>query len=166
MSIRDLHCAMQVGEVSKLGGLETEFTVFGCGYMEDDKVKYRASSKQMEIYGFFQECSFKGIYPTSMMTKTYRKSVPPDLREEVAQGMKVQLASDIKKAYSSVYFENINLLSRLPAQNNAYLLLQKEIETAEGRFDEDQMLRIEGLAQLAYESKQLNQQSLDRKSVV
>ena len=54
---RDIECGQNVSRMMELRRFDSEFMAYGCGYVEDGKIKYRVTSKASELYDFVEKCA-------------------------------------------------------------------------------------------------------------
>lgn len=159
---RDEKCAIAVGEMANLGRFETEFMVYGCAFWEEERVKYRISSKELAMYDFMAAGGNQGLCPTPVQTHLERCLVPSGQKETIALQVKLELAKELKRTYTKEYFQALAPFAKQPPNNSAFDLLSNQCEALEGVFEDEALQWFWGLVELAYAGKVLNQVSYNQ----
>lgn len=152
---RDEKCAVTVGLMGELRRFDTEFIMYGCGYLESGQVHYRITGKEQLIHDFINKSLIENACPTPMMTLIKRCPVPAGANEDIALQTKLQLAKKIQQTYSKPYFNGLLTLAFVPPNNAAYDLLIKQRDRLEGVFEEDKLQGFAGMVDMALKAKVL-----------
>ncbi len=159
MGMRDMQCGGDVAKMAELNRWENEYIAHGCGYVDEGQIKYMVSGKFNDIAKFVENSAGQGIYPTPIMSRLERRLKPAGTEYDIRQEVKIKLAQDIQETYGKQYFEAIEAVCHQPANNSGYSLLFDQQEQLDGIFDEEKLHMFEGLVQLAYEAKVLDDSS-------
>ena len=101
MKFRDLQVAEDVGKKAELGWFDVEFTMYGCAYLDrtDDRMRYKISSKEEDIYDFIELAARDDIFPSKIETLTLKCPVPMGTKDLIANDVKKELAKELRKKY-------------------------------------------------------------------
>ena len=103
----NVRVAEEVGEKAELGYFDTEFTMYGCAFLnpQDGKMYYKVSSLAEDIYDFIEMSAQKKIYPSNVMTYTRKVPVPSGMKELIARDVKQELAQKLRSVYPKEFFK-------------------------------------------------------------
>lgn len=152
---RDMRCAADVGRMAALGRFDSEFEVFGCAYLKDGKITYRASSQAEDIYTFIRQSVHENLYPTSAASLIHRSPVPAGMQEQIAAETKLALLLDLHLRYPRCFFEALEPLAQTPANDAALDILLEMADAIDGHFHDGELQLLAGLMQFACEAKSL-----------
>ncbi len=158
---RDVQCGLDFARLVDLGCFDEEFVLYGCAFFEAGNSKYLISGDKEKIYQLHEHGYLHGRNFTPIIRKIQRRMVGSGQRDDIRQQLKVELAKDLQRRYCPIFFQELDKLTKVPANNQAYLLLQQEQERLDGRFQADDTLLFEGLCKLSIESKVLTEKSYD-----
>jgi len=153
---RDVIAANSVQQRAALGWFDVEFTMYGCAYLEDGKMKYRVSPKSEDIYEFIDNSYLRNIYPSNVLTYTEKCQVSSGMREMIAQDIKRNLAKILQKEYSRDFFEFLYDLAEKTTTNTAEPILWEEAARLEGVFDIERLANLENLVNYSYSCKKIS----------
>ncbi len=154
---RDAVCGDRIGFIAEMGAMEEEFAVFGCGYLEDGKIKYRVSSDKNEMYAFMLHAGRIPLYPTPIHILSERKLLGVEEKEDFIYQLKQQLAQKLKTFYPKEFFIDMKQLITQAPVNSAWPLLQILQEEIEGNFDFDELYLYRILLEQCYQKKLLDE---------
>lgn len=156
---RDAQCASDVANMAEMGKFEVDFPVYGCAYLENDCITYRVSSDAKDIYCFLDQSAHYGLYPTSIKHYIRQTPVPSGLRDQIAYETKITLAHMLKHDYGHTFFNLLEPFTKTLESDASASALFKMAEFIEGRFNEWELQLLEGTLNIAFEAKQLTEQS-------
>lgn len=141
VKFRDLIVAEDVGRKAELGWFDVEFTMYGCAYLDiaRDKMCYRVSENEEDIYTFIEQSVHKGIYASNVRRMTEKYPVPSGMKNLIAQDVKRELALQLRKEFPRAFFETLYQAAETFTTDQAAVILWKEAEQLEGVFDEDRL---------------------------
>lgn len=150
--IRDVLVAEQVGKKAALGYFDVEFTLYGCAYYtpKDDTVRYKISSKAIDIYTFIEYAQRQDIFASNVETISIKCPVPLGEKETIEIRVKYQLAKQLKEKYPKSFFIQLNTVAEQIRNNSAAHLLWELADEIEGHFEEKQLQQFEDLLHYAY----------------
>lgn len=159
MKARDFQVAEDVGKMAALGWIDTEFTMYGCGYLVGDLPHYLISNDANNIYDFIDGGTLSGVYPTPMVSLSKKCPVPSGQKEAIARQVKIELAEEIRRQYPADFLRVLANLGSAQANDGAKELLLTLQEKLTGLFVEDLLQIFESLVSLAYEHKVLGDEA-------
>jgi len=138
LKFRDEQVAEDISKKAKLGWLDTEIIAHGCAYLDSkcDKVFYKISTCEDDIYRFMETCKLDGYYPSRIMTLKRRYDLPTGMKEIVAKTVKIELALLLQRAYPKQFFYILYELGKQSERNDAAELIWDEIMDYENSLDE------------------------------
>ena len=100
LKFRDEQIAEDVAKKAMLGWFDVEFIMYGCAYLDPktDKMCYRISSREEDIYDFVEKSVRYNIYPGKVMSIRKRYPLPSGMKEFVAEEVKRELARTLKRS--------------------------------------------------------------------
>ena len=158
-SIRDVNCGNDVGKMDRLGKFDRDFIVYGCGFLENNQIKYMLSSNENTIIRFVEDSYFQDIVTTPVCSKWITCPVLSGTREDIIQNTKIALAKEIKRDYSGDYYQFLEQIARQNNNNFFYDALKNEQEKLIGLFQSDSLNWFEGLVKLAFVNKGIDKNS-------
>lgn len=150
MTDPNIQAARVVGRRAELGWFDVEFIMYGCAYLQHEKVYYKVSSQAEDIYHFAETAAVENIYTSNVFRYTEKCAVPSGMCDLIANDVKKDLARELKKRYSISFFKILNDLAERTQDNCAAQLLYREAEQLEGIFSEEKIDQFEMLVQYAY----------------
>jgi len=164
MKFRDIQVMEDVNKKAELGYFDVEFTMYGCAYwdMAADKVFYKVSSNNTDIYIFIEESVKNDIFPSKVETMTIKCPVPIGAKELIAADVKKELAKELKKKYTKRFFEDLYEIASIIRNNTASPVLWERAEALEGVFDEEQLIFFENMIVYSYGCQKLNRNNYEQ----
>lgn len=147
---RDLRTAHGVQFLLELGYYETEFTFYGCAYLENGKVYYKISEDAEDIYNFVESAALRNIYPSNVMQFTQKYAVPSGMKEIISKELKKELAKQLRSHYPKAFFESLYALAEKRKTNEAASELWAEADLLDGLFEANKMNDFEQLVEYCY----------------
>lgn len=157
MHMHDLRVAEDIGKMAELGWFDVEFTMYGCAYLFEGKMRYRISSEAKDIYDFIEGGARIGVYPGDVLSLTEKCPVPAGMKELIAQEVKKDLGRKLREVYSPGFFEALYALAEAVTTNTAAEVLWAEADNLEGVFEEEKLKYFEEMVDYAYSCRKLNQ---------
>ncbi len=157
MHMHDLRVAEDIGKMAELGWFDVEFTMYGCAYMFEGKMRYKISSEAKDIYDYIEHGAKQGVYPSNVLSLTEKCPVPAGMKELIAQDVKKDLGRKLREVYPQAFFEELYALAQAVTTNSAAALLWAEAEALEGVFEEEKLKYFEELVDYAYSCRKLEQ---------
>ncbi len=144
LKFRDEQVAEDVAKKAELGWLETEIMVYGCAYLDKkiDKVFYKISTSEADIYRFVENCRLAGYYPSKMLSLKRRYEMPTGMRESAACAAKIELAQILRDAFPKEFFYFLHQIADMSAGNEAAEYLWEEISYYENSLDYNWLYRL------------------------
>ena len=150
MTDPNVEAARVVGRRAELGWFDVEFIMYGCAYLQDEKMHYKVSSQAEDIYQFTEYAASEKQYTSNVLRHTEKCAVPSGMHDLIANDVKKDLARALKCSYSKTFFEILEHVSEQTWSNSAADLLWNEAEQLEGIFSEEKIDLYESLVQYAY----------------
>ncbi len=157
---RDMRCAADVGRMAALGRFDVEFQVYGCAYLEKDKITYRVSPQAEALYAFQAQSADLGLYPTTIYSHIRRTPAPSGMRQQLESETKLELVRQLRQDYPRCYFDLLRPFTQTPANNSSFPLLSRFADVIDGHFQESELQLLEGLMRTASEAKLLSADGL------
>lgn len=154
-SFRDLNCGNDVAMMDKLGRFDREFIVYGCAFLQKDEPHYFVSSRADTIDHFVQQSSLASLYPTPVSTALSACSVPAGAQSELARSAKMTLARELSHTYSPLFWQKLQKLTALPANNTGAQLIEERFAQLNGCFQPESLSLMAGLLQMTFAQKRL-----------
>lgn len=160
MKFRDLQVAEDVGKKAELGWFDVEFTMYGCAYLDrtDDRMRYKISSKEEDIYDFIELAARDDIFPSKIETLTLKCPVPMGTKDLIANDVKKELAKELRKKYQKEFFVELYQIADEIQSNHAQATLWQETEALTGIFDEERLKQFEDLVEYCYGCRKLKKE--------
>lgn len=142
LKFRDEQVAEDIAKKAELGWMDVEFMMYGCAYLDPamDKVFYKISSREEDIYEFMRSSKGYGFYPSRMMILKQRYAVPTGAKEYITQKVKLQLAHMLQDAYPKEFFYLLYQFAEENTCDSAASWLWKKAETLEDGLDGFQLI--------------------------
>ena len=128
-----------------LGCFGKEFCIYGIAYEDAEGTAYRTSGNALNLFKFTKYSGIENIYPTPVFTSLQRRIAPSGTEDMIKNLLKKETAVELKKQYNAIYFQAMNILGRINANNAAYTLLARIQEYLDGRYIESEIDLFEGL---------------------
>ena len=155
---RDEACASGASFLASLGAFGEDLLMYGCAYLEQNKITYRISPDASQIYQFQAASAHQNLYPTAVSSYVHRSSIPGGMREQLAYQVKLTLARQIQEQYPRYFFELLDPLAQSPANNSSFPLLTTMVDAIDGYFNAGQLQLLDGTIEFAYNAKLLDNQ--------
>jgi len=146
-----------VAQLFELGWFDVEFTMYGCAYLEDGKVFYKASPAEQDIYAFIEKSANKSIFPSNVMEYTVECPVPSGMKQMIAQDVKVDLGKQLREAFPQEFLELLYELGVEATNNTCAEQLWEEADQLEGKFDENLLRLFEDKVHFVHSCRHLNE---------
>lgn len=153
---RDEACAAGASFLASMGLFGNEVVVYGCAYLENDKITYRVSPDGKEIHQFHNASVYQNLYPTSVSMYNCRINTSSDLQEEINYEAKCTMARHLHDDYPRLFFDLLAPLSETPANNSSFPLLASMADAIDGYFDDFELQLLEGTMAQCYQAKLLD----------
>lgn len=157
---RDEEVAQSFGRMAELGYMDTEFTVYGCAYWQDNERYYYISADETKVYDFREKAYRQNIYPTVTMKYSLMAPVPSGQEEAIRQTVKKELAYRLQATYSAEFLESLFRLGQTPAKDSALPLLEQEQESLQFCYDRERLRLFDLTINAAHASKLLSEKSM------
>lgn len=138
-----------------LGCFGREFCVYGMAYIDVYGTAYRVSGNALNLFEFARYCGIDGIYPTSVYPNLQRRISLSGTEDMIKNLLKKETAGELKKQYNETYFQVMQVLGKISANNEAYALLSSMRDYLDGRYVESEIDLFEGLLLEAVNDKLL-----------
>ena len=160
-NFRDEQIAEDVAKKAMLGWFDVEFIMYGCAYLDPktDKMCYRISSREEDIYDFVEKSVRYNIYPGKVMSIRKRYPLPSGMREFVAEEVKRELARTLKRSYPKAFFYELYHMAKSARNNAAAPYLWDMVDCLEGVFEEEKLNDFEEQLQYFYSCHRLEPSS-------
>ncbi len=135
---RDMMTALDVGKKAEMGYYDVEINAFGCTYLNGTERNYRVSASAAKIYDYLEVAALNNLYPTAMITSTFKKPIPNGLKDMLSLDLKRNLAQTMRQNFSSPFLQALKQLAEAIKQNNACELLNSYMDTLECTFQREQ----------------------------
>lgn len=162
MQLHDERVAEDVREMAELGYFDTEFTMYGCVYLEKGARYYKISPNAADIYCFIEKSNLLNIFPSNVCQYTKSCAVPAGMKEVIAQDVKLELARQMSELFPIDFFEMLHQLSEQVTDSSANNFIADKLETLEGLFDIDQLRRFEDLLNYMYSCRRITPEEFSR----
>ncbi len=159
---RDLQVAMDFKAMAKMGYVDTEFTMYGCAYWEENVRNYLISINAREIWAFMEASKRAGRYTTPLKKISKSCPVPKGQQEEIANSVKIGLIDELAAAYPIKFWKEFEELSQVVSRDNAAEFLEVICKNAEHSFSQEQVDLAENLLDYSYEIKAIGQLTYQR----
>ena len=159
---RDLQVAMDFKEMAKLGYIDTEFTMYGCAYWENNTRNYVVSRNEREIWSFIEDSKKIGIHTTPVKKMSKTCPVPKGQQEEIANSVKLALVDELALNYPITFWKSFEDLSQCKSSDKAVDLLSGICKDAGYSFSQEKMSIAESLLDFAYEVKAISKDTYQK----
>lgn len=159
----NVQAAQTVRQMADLGWFDTEYTMYGCAYLNTEGVMcYRISSEEDDIYHFIEKSTRYDIFPSNVKTLSKKYPVPAGMQELVSTEIKKDLAKECQKAYPRQFFETLYCLADSLRTNSAKEWLWQEASQLEGKFEEHALNCFENLVHYTYSTLKLTHEEYQK----
>jgi len=152
---RDILVAENVREMLELGYFPTDFTMYGCAYLQNNELYFKISSEASDIYQFVEFAPLHDIYPSNIMILEREYNVSSGMQEILSLKVKIELANMLRNAYSKEFFFMLNDFANKTVTDDASELLWSEMDQLEGLFNSEKLADLEQLTNAAYSCRRL-----------
>lgn len=158
LKFRDEQVAEDVAKKAMLGWFDVEFIMYGCAYLDpkDDKLYYKISSNEDDIYNFVENSIKQQIYPSKVLSIRKRYPLPSGMKEIVAEEVKRELARVLKQTYPKEFFKDLYQMAEESRSNTAADILWEMAEQLEGVFEEKRLDEFEEFTNYSYSCHELD----------
>lgn len=155
-SLRDVSSAQMVQKLAEMNCFEQECTVYGYSWKrKNGKRMYSMSDDALLIQRAYEEHLLEQCSMTPVQQWTTRAIIKEETQEDLFLYFKLQLARQLKEAFSDVYFDCLLALQQAPGDDQAEALLLEWQEELDGYFNEEELHLFAGAADYAYMTKHL-----------
>ena len=158
----NLQTADDVQAMAELGYFDTEFTMYGCAYLENGKRYYKVSPEAADIYRFIEQSNLRNIFPSNVVQYTKKCAVPAGMKEVIAQDVKVELAKQLSGLFPMAFFDTLHFLADQITEDTASAMLWQRVEELEGLFDIESLRRFEELLNYMYSCRKLTPHTFEK----
>ncbi len=155
MKLHDAQVADDVRRMAELGYFDTEFTMYGCAYLENGNRFYKISPNADDIYDFIEKSNLHNIFPSNVYQYTKKCPVPAGMKEVIAQDVKVELARKIRADFPLEFFTLMEKLADEITDDSAADFMWKKVEELEGVFDIEKLRRFEEQMEYIYTCRKI-----------
>lgn len=159
LNSRDEEMAEEVAIMAELGKFEVEFTMYGCAYYENGKVKYLVSENAEKIYDFMYDIVNAEKLPTNIHSATMRTLVPSGAEAYILSEVRKQLLDKLYQLYDEKYFEILFEMQNVLRKDTAYSALKDLQYRFDGTCNQEQLQIFQGILESAYRKKILSTES-------
>ena len=156
---RDVQAAMDFQQMAALGYLDTEFTMYGCVYWQDNQRQYVISSAESAIWQVLEDGQKEGCAMSPLASLTKVCPVPLGQKEAIAHQVKLALAEELQNDYPAAFWAQFNQMAAVPANDLARDVVEEACQWAAASFSQEQLDLAEGLLDMAYAGKVLTSAS-------
>ena len=162
MQLHDERVAEDVREMAELGYFDTEFTMYGCAYLDKGQRYYKISPNAADIYCFIEESHLHDVFPSNVCQYTKSCAVPAGMKEVIAQDVKVELAKQLSDLFPREFLVMLQQLAEQVTTNGANEFLLEKRDALEGLFDIEQLRRFEELLNYMYSCRKVTSEEFSR----
>lgn len=155
MKLHDAQVADDVRRMAELGYFDTEFTMYGCAYVESDRRYYKISPNAEDIYSFIEKSNLQSIFPSNVYEYTKKCPVPAGMKEVIAQDVKMELAKKIRDSFSEDFFVMLANLAGDVTDDSAAEYMWSMVDELEGVFDIERLRRFEEQMEYIYTCRKI-----------
>lgn len=155
LDLRDLQVAMDVQKKAELGYFDSEFTVYGCSYLQNGLRYYKVSAEAEKIYDFVEQGAQLGLLPSNVHSMTKTCAVPMGMRDYIAREVKRELALQLREQYTKDFFVYLENVAKKVTEEQAMPILLEEQKKIAGCFDELQLRCFRERLDYAYQCRKL-----------
>lgn len=155
MKLHDAQVADDVRRMAELGYFDTEFTMYGCAYVESDRRYYKISPNAEDIYSFIEKSNLQSIFPSNVYEYTKKCPVPAGMKEVIAQDVKMELAKKIRDSFPEEFFVMLANLAGDVTDDSAAEYMWSMVDELEGVFDIERLRRFEEQMEYIYTCRKI-----------
>lgn len=155
MKLHDAQVADDVRKMAELGYFDTEFTMYGCAYVENDRRYYKISPNAEDIYSFIEKSNLQSIFPSNVYEYTKKCPVPAGMKEVIAQDVKMELAKKIRDSFPEEFFVTLANLAGDVTDDSAAEYMWSMVDELEGVFDIERLRRFEEQMEYIYTCRKI-----------
>lgn len=155
MKLHDAQVADDVRRMAELGYFDTEFTMYGCAYVENDRRYYKISPNAEDIYSFIEKSNLQSIFPSNVYEYTKKCPVPAGMKEVIAQDVKMELAKKIRDSFPEEFFVMLANLAGDVTDDSAAEYMWSMVDELEGVFDIERLRRFEEQMEYIYTCRKI-----------
>lgn len=155
MKLHDAQVADDVRRMAELGYFDTEFTMYGCAYVESDRRYYKISPNAEDIYSFIEKSNLQSIFPSNVYEYTKKCPVPAGMKEVIAQDVKMELAKKIRDSFPEEFFVMLANLASDVTDDSAAEYMWSMVDELEGVFDIERLRRFEEQMEYIYTCRKI-----------
>lgn len=155
MKLHDAQVADDVRRMAELGYFDTEFTMYGCAYVENDRRYYKISPNAEDIYSFIEKSNLQSIFPSNVYEYTKKCPVPAGMKEVIAQDVKMELAKKIRDSFPEEFFVTLANLAGDVTDDSAAEYMWSMVDELEGVFDIERLRRFEEQMEYIYTCRKI-----------
>ena len=155
MKLHDAQVAGDVRRMAELGYFDTEFTMYGCAYVENDRRYYKISPNAEDIYSFIEKSNLQSIFPSNVYEYTKKCPVPVGMKEVIAQDVKMELAKKIRDSFPEEFFVTLANLAGDVTDDSAAEYMWSMVDELEGVFDIERLRRFEEQMEYIYTCRKI-----------
>ena len=155
MKLHDAQGADDVRRMAELGYFDTEFTMYGCAYVENDRRYYKISPNAEDIYSFIEKSNLQSIFPSNVYEYTKKCPVPAGMKEVIAQDVKMELAKKIRDSFPEEFFVMLANLAGDVTDDSAAEYMWSMVDELEGVFDIERLRRFEEQMEYIYTCRKI-----------
>lgn len=155
-SLKDVSSAQMIHSLVEMNCFAQECNVYG--YMWKDSaghIKYTTSDDESVIRRSFERKVLAHYEMTPIKSWTAREIVKEETKDDLWMYLKLRLCEALRLNYDQVYFQTLNELCSLPADNQAWDILYPWLQEIDGYYDEDALQLFEGAVNYAIITKHL-----------
>lgn len=155
MKLHDAQVADDVRRMAELGYFDTEFTMYGCAYVESGRRYYKISPNAEDIYSFIEKSNLQSIFPSNVYEYTKKCPVPAGMKEVIAQDVKMELAKKIRDSFPEEFFVMLANLAGDVTDDSAAEYMWSMVDELEGVFDIERLRRFEEQMEYIYTCRKI-----------
>jgi len=141
------------------GAVKLEFSLLGCAYLERGQLGYYVTEKEEKFFQFLLQCERNNIYTTPAMVQTDWCMVAQGERQTLKRSLQMRLLRKLKAQYHQEFFDAIQQLNDVTAQNWAAPLLESWYQELDSCFDADLLQLFESTLSMMAQMKLLQENS-------
>lgn len=156
---RDAEATSEVSVLLELKYFDEQFLYYGTAYAENGRVKYRIHDNAEAMYRFVTYSAEQNRYPTEIRTYVKMEKVPSGMERNVEEKIRLAFVEQLQKDYSPELFRLLERYGNIPANDDAFAMLEGLREALEYCYQEEQIVLFTGLVQEAFDEKILTNAS-------
>lgn len=155
-SLKDVSSAEMVRNLAEMNCFEQECTVYGYAWKsENGKKMYSMGEDEMLIRQAFDKHLLENYVMTPVQKWTRSAVVREETKEDLFFRLKLELARQLRIDFNEIYFDSLQKLLQVSADNQALPLLVQWQDELDGYFEEDSLQLFAGAVDFAYTTKHL-----------